>query len=118
MSYIFEISTETVWSPSLRTGQIYVGYVRALEEAIGTSAGFTPVSNDMIRIDRHAFSYFIASLLEASASAERNPVLRDELKVVLRPSIVMLERGGSLDPLSEHADLIEESRQLAKAMPQ
>jgi hypothetical protein len=115
MSYVFEIDGETVWSPALRVGEIYVGFVRVLEETLGSPAGLEPISSDMVRIDSARFRAFVRQLVETSAT---NAVLESELETVIALSWVMLERGGSTLTTDELGlAILERVKLLERAMP-
>jgi Family of unknown function (DUF6086) len=115
MSYVFEIDTETVWSPALRVGEIYVGFVRVLEEIVGSSAGLEPISSDMVRIDPERLKGFVRDLLSVTTT---HVILGSELETVIALSLVMLERGGADLVIDERdAAIGERAKALAVAMP-
>jgi hypothetical protein len=54
MSFVFDIDGQTVWSPALRTGQVFVAYAEALAAEQEAPTGFTCIADDMIAIDRRS----------------------------------------------------------------
>jgi hypothetical protein len=117
VSFIFEIGDDTVWSPSLRIGQIYVGYIRALEEVLDLSAGFQENASDMIRIDGSVLRAFVRQVAEKTQSGKNHPLLADQLRVVLEPAIVMLQRAGLESGLPRDHPFLEGAQRAASSMP-
>ena len=118
MSYEFEVAGDTVWSPALRVGLIYDGYVRVLESVLGRPAGWTMVAGDTVRIEPEVFGHFVDGLLDAQASSN-HPVLHAHLVPVLTVSLVLLDRAGrpwpADDPrLAPVADYRETARSMAR----
>ena len=113
MSYVFDIDDITVWSPALRTGNIYAGFVKVIEEEFHQVAGFTAVASDMARIDGQVFTRFVNLLLETVGGPNANRLLGWHLRTVLGPSIVMLQRadyGGNLvgvEAVFKEAEVLE-----------
>lgn len=115
MSFCFVSGGEIVWFPALRVGLIYMRYVGALENEYGVAAGFAPLADDMVAIDPEALTAFVSALTE-NADA-RNKALELELKPVLLPAIVMLQRAGAGMEFPGCDDLVEEARLMASDMP-
>ncbi len=112
MSYEFSVGSRTVWSPSLQTGQIYVGYIRSLENLLGVSAGFEPSASDMVRVNRDQFSTFVDALLDwYRPSDPRNVQFRSQMFVVLGPAVVMLDRSGTIE-IDVPEELLTEARNI------
>jgi Family of unknown function (DUF6086) len=116
MSYSFEVGTYTVWSPALRVGETYMAYVHGLEAVYGKSAGIRALSEDMVEIDPDVFRGFVQNLVAVLASGN-HAILELELRAVIIPAVVMLERAGVVLAWSDHSDLINEAHSLARAMP-
>ncbi|WP_107654152.1 DUF6086 family protein [Nocardia suismassiliense] len=93
MSYIFDIGDETVWSPSLRVGDLYVRMLHDVASVLGVPAGLNAVSSDMWDIDIEAFEKLVKLMYETYFSSGHQ-VFKILLEGVLAPSIVLLERGG------------------------
>ena len=92
MSYVFEIDDETVWSPALRVGDVFRGYVEVLEKTLGVPAGVTVFASDYLVLDRAAFTGFARELHRFWASG--HPVGARLAEPVLALALVMLERAG------------------------
>ncbi|MFG1794441.1 DUF6086 family protein [Nocardia sp. NPDC049149] len=93
MSYIFDINDETVWSPSLRVGDLYVRMLKDVGTVLGAETGLSAVSSDMWDIDIDAFGDLV-SLMHKTYFGSGNQLFRLLIEGVLAPSIVILERGG------------------------
>jgi len=116
VSYVFEISGETVWSPALRIGQVYEGFVTTLSGTLDQPSGFSFNGADFVIIDSAVFAAFVQRLLHETAG---HPLLTDQARPVLGPSVVMLDRvGASPTPETpEQAQLLDELRTVAASMP-
>ncbi|CND72966.1 Uncharacterised protein [Mycobacterium tuberculosis] len=93
MSYIFDIDDETVWSPSLRVGKLYVNLAEAIARTLEIPTGLEAVAEDMYDINASVFSDFTRALVEDFFSG-RQVVAQEMLRGVLLASLVMLQRGG------------------------
>ncbi|WP_075022676.1 DUF6086 family protein [Actinomadura madurae] len=89
MSYIFDIDDETVWSPALRVGRLYVNLAEAIARTLEIPTGLEAVAEDMYDINTAVFSDFTRTLMSA-----RHVVAQELLRGVLMTSLVMLQRGG------------------------
>ena len=116
MSYIFDIRGETVWSPALDVGDVYVRCALALSAAFGVAPGFDFISEDMVELDPDAFQSFAVSLGQAAADARDQVILQDLIDAVLVPSLVMLERAGILLETLQDARISERIERL-RGMP-
>ena len=117
MSYVFEIDELTVWSPALRTGNIYAGFVNVVEEEFRQGTGFTAIASDMVRIDGPVFARFVNLLLNALDAPNVNSVLAWLLRSILGPSVVMLQRAGCSDDLNVVESVVREAELLEPRMP-
>lgn len=93
MGYIFDIDDETVWSPSLRVGQLYVDLAEAAARTLELPTGLEAVAEDMYDINASVFSDFTRALVKEFFSS-RHVVAQEMLRGVLLASLVMLQRGG------------------------
>ncbi|WP_149261559.1 DUF6086 family protein [Actinomadura sp. K4S16] len=93
MGYIFDVDDETVWSPSLRVGQLYVNLAEAIARTLEISTGLEAVAEDMYDIDTSVFGDFTRALVQDFFST-RHVVAQEMLRGVLLASLVMLQRGG------------------------
>ncbi|QBS42928.1 DUF6086 family protein [Nocardia sp. CS682] len=93
MSYVFDIDGETVWSPSLRVGDLYVRMLEDVGIVLGVPTGLNPVSSDMWDVDIDAFEKLVKLMFETYISTGHQ-VFKILVEGVLAPSIVLLERGG------------------------
>lgn len=93
VSYEFEVGGDTMWSPSLRVGLIYEGFVEVLERVTGRPAGWVKTAGDTEEIDVEAFAYFVDGLLEMYARSNHR-ILHAHLTPVIEVSLVILERAG------------------------
>ncbi|AFT98856.1 DUF6086 family protein [Nocardia brasiliensis] len=93
MSYVFEIGDETVWSPSLRVGDLYVRMLREVASVLGMPAGLSAVASDMCNIDIEVFGELV-NLMHETYFTSSHHVLEALIGGVLAPSLVILERSG------------------------
>jgi hypothetical protein len=118
VSYIFDVGDETVWSPSLRTGRLYVGLTRCLSEVTGRPAGLNAVADDMYEIAMEPFRTLADAVYEDFRSTD-HLVYRGQLRGWLLTSLVLLRRAGSPLPIidDDERDLQQDLAAYAKAMP-
>jgi hypothetical protein len=117
VSYVFDVGDETVWSPSLRTGRLFVGLTRYLAELTGRPTGLDTIADDMYEIEVEPFQSLVNAVYEDFRSTE-HLVYRGQLRGWLLTSLVLLERaGGPLPALGDEPELQEELAGYAKAMP-
>jgi hypothetical protein len=116
MSCFFEVRGHTVWNPALRVAEIYVAYVRCLEEIYGKPSGLGPIISDTVEIEADVFLEFIRHLMTAMTSSN-HMILELELRPVIIPALVMLERAGASAGLPGIEPLRSEIQTHARAMP-
>ncbi|HEX6472183.1 MAG TPA: DUF6086 family protein [Streptosporangiaceae bacterium] len=118
MSYIFDVGEDTVWSPSLRVGRLYVAATRCLAAELDRPPGLVAVAEDMYQIDLAKFEIFVKDLFAAFSSTNHR-VYRELMRGVLLPSLVLLERAGiSPETTSdEEKTLMLQAQDLARSMP-
>jgi hypothetical protein len=116
VSYVYEIDGETVWSPALRVGQIYEGYIATLSRSLGRPTGFRGNPSDHVMIDPEVFVDFVLRLLSATNG---HPILAQQIDAVMGPSVVMLERSGTTIHATtpQEARLLDRARMAASSMP-
>lgn len=114
MSYVFNVGDDTVWSPALRVGDLYVRFLRETAEALGESTGLTAVASDMYDIDVEVYSVLVRKIVDLYSSSG-HPVLRGLLEGVLMPSVVVLDRAGR--PLEPHSDEERDLLGRARCLP-
>ncbi len=118
MSYVFDIDGETVWSPALLAGQVYVMFVSSLEQVLQVRAGFSAVADDMVEIDRDQFSAFVDRLMQFDTGG-RHPILAETVAPIVAVSLVMLRRSplGLQEPKSMSEALRRATERLDSQMP-
>jgi hypothetical protein len=117
VSYTFEVRGETVWDPALRIGLIHHGYVEVLERVLGRPAGWTMVAGDTVEIDPRVFTTFVDGLLDAYGRSN-HPVLHGQLALVIKLSLVMLERAGApWQPDDPRLEPVKDYRDVGRSMP-
>ncbi|MEO3824717.1 DUF6086 family protein [Actinomadura sp. B10D3] len=114
MSYIFDIDDETVWSPALRVGKLYVNLAEALARTLEIPTGLEAVAEDMYDINTAVFSDFTRALMST-----RHVIAQELLRGVLLTSLVMLQRGGvEITPDSEEQEAFWQALpEFARRMP-
>ncbi|GAA4227792.1 hypothetical protein GCM10022254_16340 [Actinomadura meridiana] len=118
MGYIFDIDDETVWSPSLRAGALYVSLAEAIAPSLGRSTGLNAIAEDMYDINLPTFCDFTRTLL-ADYCSTNHAVIHEMVRGVLLASLVMLRPGGiNLSPDNEEPESIWSALPgLARSMP-
>jgi hypothetical protein len=116
VSYVFDVGDDTVWSPALRVGDLYVRFATELAEVLRVPTGLTAVASDMYEIDIDLYENFVSKLFEMYFSSS-HPVLRGLVESVLAPSVVVLERGGRpLTPKTvDEEEFLNRARELSMA---
>jgi hypothetical protein len=118
VSYIFDVGDKTVWSPSLRTGRLYVGLTRCIADITDQPTGLNAVADDMYEIEIEAFQTLVNAVYQDFRSTD-HPVYRGQLRGWLLTSLVLLQRAGSPLPAIDDAEpgLQQDLAGYAKAMP-
>jgi hypothetical protein len=118
MSYIFDIGDETIWSPSLRTGRLYIGLTNCIADLEGRPSGLVANAEDMYALEPEAFQSLVEAVYANFFSTDHH-VYRGQLRGWLLTSLVLLQRAGSDLPPAEERD--EDFQQAlaayAKSMP-
>jgi hypothetical protein len=117
MSYVFEASDTTVWSPGLRVGALYVRVAECLADWIGLQSGLDPMASDYYVINVDAFATFVRALLTDPGAA--HPIFSELTRGFIVTSLVMLSRVAAPVPaLGPGADqLTELMPAIASKMP-
>lgn len=119
MGYIFDVDDETVWSPSLSTGRLYVGMTNCIAEIEGCGTGLSAIADDMYEIDLSDFRGLVERVYKSYCST-RNHIYRGQLHGWLLTSLVLLKRSGvSIETTPGDADesLWGQIDRYEKAMP-
>lgn len=93
MGYIFDVDDETVWSPSLSTGRLYVGLTNCIAEIENCGTGLTAIADDMYEIDLPDFRVLVERVYKSYCST-RHHIYRGQLNGWILTSLVLLKRGG------------------------
>ncbi|MBU3060683.1 hypothetical protein KO481_03995 [Nocardia sp. NEAU-G5] len=93
MSYVFDVGDVTVWSPSLRVGNLYVRIVSGISEVLEIPTGLHPLASDFYDIDIDVFEHFVRAMFDLYVSASHD-ILKSMIEGVMLPSLVMLDRAG------------------------
>ncbi|WP_406628860.1 DUF6086 family protein [Amycolatopsis sp. WGS_07] len=95
MSYVFDAGGETVWSPSLRMGKLFVSMAETLASNFDLdlpSAGFTAMASDYYYLDPPRLAAFVRTLLGSSVAS--HPVYWQLARGFLAICLVLLEECG------------------------
>jgi Family of unknown function (DUF6086) len=101
MSYVFEWNDETLWSPALRVGKLYVTLADALAAMLSVPHGLSAMASDYYEVDRDRFAAFIGAL--RALSPEGHVVGRELLSGFLTTSLVLLRRMDAAPELDAEA---------------
>ncbi|MCP2261246.1 hypothetical protein LX15_004967 [Streptoalloteichus tenebrarius] len=117
MGYVFEVEGETVWSPSLDIGHLFMDIANRLSEDLKQSHGMSLMASDFIDIDRDAFAAFVRSMLNSSVMTNLTYYVLS--RGFLATCLAMLERAGSpvAPQNSEQQDLVAFGKALLGHMP-
>ncbi|MEV6560993.1 DUF6086 family protein [Nocardia sp. NPDC051756] len=93
MGYVFVIDDETIWSPSLRVGDLYVRMLQDVGSVLAVPTGLSAAASDLWNIDIDAFETLVKLMYETYFGTGHQ-VFKVLIEGVLAPSVVILERGG------------------------
>jgi Family of unknown function (DUF6086) len=118
VSYIFDVGDETVWSPALRVGELFVGQLRLAAISVKQETGLKAVASDMYEIDIEEFELFVRKMFNEYSSSN-NFIYRELLRGMLATSLVLLERAGVvIEPVTDdQRSFIGELDAYSRAMP-
>ncbi|MGW7537280.1 DUF6086 family protein [Amycolatopsis sp. NPDC054798] len=95
MSYLFEVGDETVWSPALRVGRLFVSMAETLavnfDIDLGT-AGFRAIASDYCSVDPPRLALFVRAMLDGSVM--RHSEYRELARGFIGICLAMLEWSG------------------------
>lgn len=116
MSFIFDVGGDTVWSPALRIGQLYVRFIAQAGDLLGVPTGLIEMASDYYYIDPDVFEVLVKKIFEANFRSTHR-IGRAMLESILAPSVVILDRIDR--PLSvdtpEELTFLENARTLSMA---
>jgi hypothetical protein len=64
-----------IWSPSLKTGQLFSAEIQALEQVVGQRSGITTTMSDTLEIDPPVLTTFIQAALHLLEESNSGPLL-------------------------------------------
>ncbi|WP_396912918.1 DUF6086 family protein [Mycolicibacterium sp.] len=91
MSFIFDVADDTVWSPALRVGDLYVRFITQIADMLSLNSGLTAMASDYYYIDPDVFEVLVKKIFEENFHSTHQ-IGRAMLESVLAPSIVILDR--------------------------
>jgi hypothetical protein len=94
MSALFTLETpsgDTLWSPSLHAGLLFVSDLRAAEKMVGIAAGITDWAKDSYIVDASQLELFVAALRQRAGNHQIVDLLLHPTVVI---SIALLQRTG------------------------
>ncbi|OXM39153.1 hypothetical protein CFP71_43095 [Amycolatopsis thailandensis] len=97
MSYIFEADGETVWSPALRIGRLFVTMADTLSANAETAHGLSFMASDHVIVDVPVFTEFTRTLLDGSVMT--HPVYRELARGFVALCLAVLDEAGADLPL-------------------
>lgn len=116
VSFIFDVGDDTVWSPALRVGDLYVRFITQIGEHLGLPTGLSSMASDYYYIDPDIFEALVKKMFEENFRSTHR-VGRAMLESVLAPSAVILDRINR--PLSaatpDEREFLEKARALSMA---
>jgi len=89
MSYAFEVGDQTVWSPSLRVGDLFVRMHSDTCSVLGTATGLTAIASDMYEIDIEVFERATLAVFNEYSSSQ-NATFKAMLGATLGPAVNIL----------------------------
>ena len=118
MSYIFDVGEDTIWSPSLRVGRLYVALADCMAAEDGQNTGLDAVADDMYQIDPPVFEDFVRTVYEDFFSTDHR-IYRELLRGWLSVSLVLMERAGvRIEPeTEEQKSFLSDIQEYARSMP-
>lgn len=93
MGYIFDVGDETIWSPPLNVGRLYIGLTACIAGMEGCGTGLSAIADDMYEIDVPAFRVLVERVYKSFCSTGHH-VYRGQLQGWLLTSLVLLKRAG------------------------
>ncbi|WP_143174318.1 DUF6086 family protein [Streptoalloteichus hindustanus] len=117
MSYVFQVDGESVWSPALRIGHLFLAIANQLSENLNQDHGFSMMASDFVDIDGNTFAAFVQSLLNSSVMT--NVTYEHLSRGFLATCLAILVRAGVPVHLQgpEQQELMEYGKALLRHMP-
>jgi len=91
MSFIFDVGNDTVWSPALRVGELYVRFIAQVGDLLGVPTGLSEMASDYYYIDPDLFEVLVKMMFEDNFRSTHQ-IGRAMLESILAPSVVILDR--------------------------
>ncbi|WP_135454174.1 DUF6086 family protein [Mycobacterium sp. DL99] len=91
MSFIFDVGDDTVWSPALQVGELYVRFVGQVGDLLAVPTGLNKMASDYYYIDPDVFEVLVKTVFEANFRSTHR-IRRAMLESILAPSVVILDR--------------------------
>lgn len=113
VSYVFDINDQTVWSPSLFVGDLYVRFATQIADMLGLPSGLRAIASDYYEIDPDVFEIFTKRMFAENFDGYHD-IKRGMLEAVLAPAVVILDRVGRplLAETEEQRDVLVQAREL------
>ena len=89
MSYVYDVDDETVWSPSLRVGDLFVRMHTDVCAVLTVPTGLTAIASDMYEIEIAVFETSTHAVFDAYFSSQ-NQVFKVMLGATLGPAVNIL----------------------------
>ncbi len=93
MSYVFDVDDRTVWSPSLRVGDLFVRIHTDICSVLNLTTGITAVASDMYEIDIDMFEETTLIVFNEYFSSQ-NAAFKAMLGATLGPAVNILNYCG------------------------
>lgn len=116
MSFIFDVGGDTVWSPALKIGELYVRFVAQVADLLGVPTGLSEMASDYYYVDPDVFEVLVKKIFDENFRSTHR-IVRAMLESILAPSVVILDRIDrplSADTSEEYA-FLEKARSLSMA---
>ncbi|MGY4102599.1 DUF6086 family protein [Nocardia sp. R16R-3T] len=89
MSYVFDVDDQTVWSPALRVGELFVRIHTDVCSVLNMATGITAIANDMYEIDLEIFEKTTLAIFNEYISSQ-NAAFKAMLGATLGPAVNIL----------------------------
>jgi hypothetical protein len=89
MSYAFEVGDETVWSPALRVGDLFVRILTDVGAVLKQPTGLTAIASDMYEINLESFEKLTRSMYGEYFLTEHE-IFKEMIGCTLGPAVNIL----------------------------